>query len=282
LPHASTQGSIASRDGTHVGFQRFGAGRAVILLHGGMMAAQDFRELAQALAGSFCVYVPDRRGRGASGPYGPAYSVRRDCEDVLALAEHSGAERVFGLSSGAVIALETALLAPPTWRVAAYEPPYSIAGRDNAAWLERFDREVEAGDLPNALITVLRGTAGPRWVAFVPRPLLAAVLARVVRDEPPRGDRTDVAARALIPTMHWDGLMLRETTPGIERLRDMQARVLLMSGSRSPAFLRRGVARLLELIPHASHVELRGVGHVAADNGGKPGLVADALREFFE
>jgi pimeloyl-ACP methyl ester carboxylesterase len=282
LPHAPTQGSIPSRDGTPVGFRCFGSGRAIILLHGGMMTAQNFRELASTLASSFCVYVPDRRGRGASGPYGPAYSVRRDCEDVLALAEHTGAERIFGLSSGAIIALETALLVPPTWRVAAYEPPYSIAGRDNAAWLERFDHEVRAGDLASAFVTVLRGTAGPAWLAFIPRPLLAALFAHALRHDLTRGDPSDVPLKTLIPTMHSDALIVRETTPGIERLRAIQAEVLLMTGSRSPAFLRSGVARLFELIPKAKHVELPGVGHTAADNRGQPALVAEALRQFFE
>ena len=281
LPDDSTQGSIASRDGTRVGFRCFGAGRALILLHGGMMAGQNFRELARALARSFCVYVPDRRGRGASGPTGADYSVGRECEDVLALAEHSGAERIFGLSSGAIIALETALLAPSTWRIAAYEPPYSIAGRDNAAWLERFDRELLSGDLANAFVTVLRGTAGPSWLGFIPRPVLATLFGFALRRDVEHEDPSEVPLRALIPTMHFDALIVRETTPRVERLRDLEADVLLMTGSRSPAFLRSGVARLLKLIPRAEHVELPGVGHTAADNGAQPRLVAEALRQFF-
>ena len=38
---------------------------------------------------------------------------------------------------------------------------------------------------------------------------------------------------------------------------------------------------LSAVLPHARRVTLRGLGHTAADNGGKPDLVAAQLREFF-
>lgn len=34
-------------------------------------------------------------------------------------------------------------------------------------------------------------------------------------------------------------------------------------------------------LPHVRRVEFTGVGHLAADNSGKPELVAQALRQFF-
>ncbi len=42
-------------------------------------------QLAEAMAGSFTVYLPDRRGRGLSGPYGAGYSMQREVEDLDAL-----------------------------------------------------------------------------------------------------------------------------------------------------------------------------------------------------
>ncbi|WP_369184720.1 alpha/beta fold hydrolase [Streptomyces sp. Y1] len=51
--------------------------------------------LAEAPAGTFTVYVSDRRGRGLSGPAGAGYGLAAECEDIAALVGHSGAERVF-------------------------------------------------------------------------------------------------------------------------------------------------------------------------------------------
>jgi hypothetical protein len=39
-------------------------------MHTGMQAAQNFMLLAKALSDEFTVYLPDRRGRGLSGPPG--------------------------------------------------------------------------------------------------------------------------------------------------------------------------------------------------------------------
>jgi hypothetical protein len=58
-----------------------GSGPAVLLMHGGMQASQHFMKLADALSAEFTVYVPDRRGRGLSGPHGDDYSIVREVED---------------------------------------------------------------------------------------------------------------------------------------------------------------------------------------------------------
>jgi pimeloyl-ACP methyl ester carboxylesterase len=278
---AYTTGKLESLDGTVIGYRRCGRGPALILLHGGMMAAQNFTRLGAELGDSFTVFIPDRRGRGASGRYGDRYSVARDCEDVRKLAQETGAERVFGLSSGAIIALEAALCAPELKRVAAYEPPYSIAGRDNAQWLTRFDRELERGALPAAMVTVLLGTGDSRLLRLVPRRLLAALLGLGIRGDAAQLEPGDVPLRELIPTMHYDGQIVRETSLHTDSLRGLAAEVLLLGGSRSAEFLARGLDALERLLPHAARVTLDGVGHLAADNGGKPQQVAAALRAFF-
>ena len=67
MPVFTTE-SLRSADGNVLGYRRLGSGPGLILLHGGMMAAQNFMRLAELLSDSFTVYVPDRRGRGSSGP----------------------------------------------------------------------------------------------------------------------------------------------------------------------------------------------------------------------
>jgi pimeloyl-ACP methyl ester carboxylesterase len=281
LPAPHTTASIVSPDGTVLGYRQLGRGPALILLHGGMMAAQNFMKLGAALVDSFTVYIPDRRGRGSSGPYGNRYGIMRDCEDVRTLAQATGAERVFGLSSGAIIALETARVAPELKWVAAYEPPYSVAGRDNAEWLPGFDQEIARGDLAAAMVTVMKGTGDSLLLRLVPKWLVAKLMSRGIAGDAKHLRAGDVPIRELIPTMHYDALLVRETSPVIERLRELETRILLIGGSESAAFLRRALDLLESLLPNASRVTLTGVGHLAANNSGKPALVAEALRAFF-
>src|SRR5690349_14752157 len=101
-----TTGAVTSKDGTTIGYRRLGHGPAVVLLHGSMESAHSHIELAAALADAFTVYLPDRRGRGLSGPYSAEYSVQKDIEDMDALLTQTGAHYVFGISSGAIIWLQ--------------------------------------------------------------------------------------------------------------------------------------------------------------------------------
>ncbi|MEV6158989.1 alpha/beta hydrolase [Nonomuraea sp. NPDC052129] len=72
--------------------------------------------------------MPDRRGRGLSGPNGADFSLKREVEDLQALIATTGASQIFGLSSGALVVLRTDLVTPALDRVALYEPPLSIGG----------------------------------------------------------------------------------------------------------------------------------------------------------
>jgi alpha-beta hydrolase superfamily lysophospholipase len=77
--------SATSKDGTTIGFRQLGHGPGVVILHGGALASQHYMKLGTALAEKFTVYIPDRRGRGMSGPYGPHYSIEREDEDLDAV-----------------------------------------------------------------------------------------------------------------------------------------------------------------------------------------------------
>ena len=46
-----------------------GSGPCIILLHGGIMGSQNLMKLGTALSDKFTEYLPDRRGRGISGPF---------------------------------------------------------------------------------------------------------------------------------------------------------------------------------------------------------------------
>src|SRR3954468_7778585 len=107
---AYTTASIVSQDGTTVGYRQMGRGPAVALVHGGMMASQNLMNLGAALAGNFTAYLPDRRGRGLSGPFGEQFGIVKAVEDLQALIAHTGCEHIFGLSAGAIVALYAAVV----------------------------------------------------------------------------------------------------------------------------------------------------------------------------
>ncbi len=173
---------VRSRDGTTIGYQRVGAGPAVVLLHGAGQSSGNLTRLADALSVEFTVYVPDRRGRGRSGPYGEFHGLSTEIEDLSALLDASGANRLFGLSSGAVIAIETALVRPDITKLALYEPPLSFDGVVHGEWADQYERQLDAGRPGAALVTVLKATADRTSVIrWIPRRPLAAALDFAIR-----------------------------------------------------------------------------------------------------
>ena len=271
---------MESRDGTTIGYRQLGTGPGLILVHGSGQSSQNFMKLTGALSDAFTVVVPDRRGRGLTGPFGEAYGLQTECDDLRAIMAQTGAGFIFGLSSGAVICLRAALTVPEVVKAALYEPPLPVGGWSPAFWVDRYDDEVAKGDLASAFVTAMKGTQSvPR---FVPRfalvPLMRLALSRADLSKVGTGD---VHPLTLVTTLHYDAQLVREMESGLEEYRRVSLPVLLLGGSRSPAYLRRSLDALAGLLPRCTRVELRGVGHTAADNSGKPELVARELRAFF-
>jgi pimeloyl-ACP methyl ester carboxylesterase len=276
-----TKGSVRSADGTVIGYRQLGHGPGVILVHGGMQASQDFMKLATELSGQFTIYVPDRRGRGLSGPFGDNYSVIKECEDVAALVAKTGAQNIFGLSSGAIIALRTSLAMSNLRSVALYEPSLSVNGSIPVSWLPRYEREIAQGKITQALVTVFKGLpVGPPLFARSPRFVLAPVLALATRFvDNPEGD--DVAIKTLVPTQHYDMMIVEETADSMEDYKSVGADVLLLGGSKSPLFLKTSLDALGRQLPSVRRKTLDGLDHLSAANDGKPEFVAAELQRFF-
>jgi len=57
--------------------------------------------------------------------------------------------------------------------------------------------------------------------------------------------------------------------------------VLSLGGNQSAANFLSALDALEEVLPRVGHVQLSGVGHLAADDAGKPEHVAHELRRFF-
>ena len=271
-------GSVTSSDGTIIGYRQFGHGPGLILVHGGMMASQNFTKLASALADNFTVYVPDRRGRGLSGPYGDDYSIQKEVEDMQALVQRTRARNVFGLSAGAIVVLQSTLAIPSIDKIAVYEPPFF----SDTAWVSRLDRELAEDKLAAAMITVVKGTEDLSSLNWLPRFIAEPFMALAINAEAAEVKGDDVSLKELIPTMHYDPRLVDATRVNLERYGAINTRVLLLGGSQSPTYLRVGLDTLSTILPRVTRIELTGVGHLAADNEGKPEVVARELMHFLE
>ncbi len=273
--------SVISKDGTTIGYRQYGKGPGVILVHGSIMTTQNFMKLAVALSDTYTVYVPDRRGRGISGPHGNHYCLDRECEDIAALVNKTGAQNIFGLSSGAVVALHSALMLPSLHKIALYEPALLINGARPNAFVARYERELSQGKLGAAFVSIIKGTADTMSVGMVPRFILTPLMSFLMSLQAKKPEKDEVPLATLIPTMHYDAMLIAETEGQSDRYKQLQSEVLLLGGSRSYNELKISLAGLKKILPQCRSIEFPGVGHIAADNSGKPDMVAKELKDFF-
>jgi pimeloyl-ACP methyl ester carboxylesterase len=284
-----TTGSVVSRDGTRIGYLRVGRGPAVVLLHGSNESARSHTRLALALADAFTVYLPDRRGRGLSGPHRPDHSIRTEVEDLQAVLTGSGAQRVFGVSVSALIALEAARTQPAIRQIAAYEPALLMDTTRYTGWVRRFDQEMAQGKVAAAEITCMYGLdLAPPAFKLMGRRLAEALTNRAMNNEDKKAPSDTVTMRQLAPTLRWEGVLLAETAGTVGSFAEVPAEVLLLGGDmKRPAFIRPAFDAFARILPHNRRVRFPGLDHGgSADVGptnrhGKPEVVAPAIRSFF-
>jgi pimeloyl-ACP methyl ester carboxylesterase len=289
-----TTGSVVSVDGTRIGYRRLGQGPGVILLHGGVNGSQHMLKLGRALADAFTVYLPDRRGRGMSSTYGPAYNIQREDEDLAALVEHTAAECVFGPANGGLFALHGAIGLGRIRRVAAYEPLVLLGGPDDTAIRHTFttmqqmirgermgegimfsiqesvDREVRRGHMSSWVATAVH--------AF-PSRLGAGLIDLLLRYQRPRSG--NVAWRELVASLPTELDPVLDSEGTLDQYRQLDAQVLLIYGSETDPMFVACVEALHTVLPHSTVLRLPGLNHDSAQTYGKPETIAAALRLFF-
>jgi pimeloyl-ACP methyl ester carboxylesterase len=288
LQASETTGHVISRDGTRIGYRRLGQGPGLVLLHGSMESARSHTQLAEALADLFTVYLPDRRGRGLSGPYGPDDGIRQEVEDLDALLTETGAHNVFGVSASGLVALEAARTLPAVHKIAVYEPALLMDGSRLTAWLPRYDKEMAKGKVAAAMVTSMKGLKlGPPVMSVMPTWLLASLTDMLLKSEDKKAAPDDVTMRKLAPTLHYEGGLLAEMTGTLDTFGTVGAEVLLLGGSKGLPYLKPSLDALERVLPHARRVEFAGLDHGGSsdvspsNSGGKPEVVAPELRRFF-
>src|SRR5690606_22618649 len=115
-----------SKDGTKIAYSKTGKGKPLILVDGAFCHRKfgANEKLPQYLSNNFTVFSYDRRGRNESGNTLP-YSPQKEYEDLQAIIDEAGGNTyVYGISSGAALALESANAGVRMEKLALYEAPY--------------------------------------------------------------------------------------------------------------------------------------------------------------
>lgn len=268
--------TVPSGDGMRIGLHTLGAGDGLIIVGGAMRTALDYLPLAAALARRFEVHVMDRRGRGASGPQGTHYSIQQECQDLLAVQEHVGADAVFGHSFGGLVALEAAKLSTGFSRVAVYEPAMSLQGSLPTTWMPRYRQLLADGDTRGAFAHFLQRCGhAPAIVEKLPQWYLKTVLRVVVRK--PRWERLE----PLLLTNLREHELVLQAHDSLSSYSAISAPVLLLGGADSPAFSTRPMHELHDTLRDSTVELLADLDHNAPDEK-DPGPVAERLLRFLD
>lgn len=260
---------VTSKDGTIIAFDRLGEGPALILVGGAFERRAMDSETARLaslplLARHFTVFHYDRRGRGDSTDTQP-YAVEREIEDIEALIEEAGGSAfVFGISSGAALALEAAIrLGSKVEKLAMYEAPYNSDFTARQAWMDYRER------LAELLAADRQGDAVALFMMLVGMP---AGYVPGMRQHP-----SWPMWEAVAPTLAYDAAVLGEDASiPTARAAGVAAPALIMDGGASYPFMHVAAAALANVIPDARHRTLEGQTHEVA-----AGAIGPVLVEFF-
>lgn len=274
---AFTTHTIISKDGTHIGYRQVGAGaRGLIICHGAGRISQNYEKLALALAGSFTVYIPDRRGRGLSGPAGKGYDIHKAVEDLVAVIEHTGAAFIFAHSAGSLIALE-AMRTHPVSRLAVYDPPVSVDHSMPLGWLPAFEEALRNGRRKKAMAISLKGLGAIKELEKMPLGVFMLLVNMISLFEQKKAKGTRMLD--LLSTLPADIRMVQALDSTYGRYHDITIPVSLMAGANSQHYFRLGTTVLAGVLPQSVTTIFNGFDHYSPEE--KVTEIAASLRSFF-
>lgn len=259
---------VTSADGTQIGYSVIGNGPALVLVDGAMCSRDmgPATPLAEQLKDSFTVYTYDRRGRGESGDTKP-YATQRELEDLAAIiAAAGGSVKLYGISSGAALALEAANTLPGITAMVVYEAPFFTDTTRKPVptdYVEHMNALVANGDGGGAAKYFMqKGVNVPRFAIAMMQ------VTGMFRKMAPVGltlpyDTAFVApywTYKPIPANRWPNA----TMP-----------VLAVGGSKSDTWMQNAQKDIAAKLPNAQHRTLVGQNHMV-----KPEAIAPIIREF--
>lgn len=258
---------VRSADGTEIFAAEYGAGRPIVLVHGGMGEAAHWEDVGQLLAPSYRIVGIERRPYGRSGTPQSPHAMAREAEDVAAVLGKIGELAiVVGHSSGGVASLEAAMLQPANLAgLVLYEPPVQVGTPLGGDFQAAAEAALAAGDGDKALQIFMRDIVGfpdamlddmrsPNWRAGWEYMIM------------------------ILPNQMEDNRAIRALPLGVECYRAITVPTLLLRGTDSPKHLHERLAAVAGVLPDSRTVDLLGEGHNA--NMSSPQMVADAIAVF--
>jgi pimeloyl-ACP methyl ester carboxylesterase len=244
-----------SRDGTKLAYDKVGQGPALLLV-AGAFSYRKFPgqvQLANLLSESFTVYNYDRRGRGDSGDTQP-YDIAREIEDIEAMIDEAGGSaHVWGLSSGAVLALQAAARGVNITKLALHEPPFVVEAADRKPpqnFVIHITELIAANRRAEAIkYFMTKGMGAPSFIVTLMR-IMPGVWSRLM---------------AVAHTLPYDAALLDGYMEGKSLPTTLWSTVtmptLVLEGTESPAALRHGAQALAAVLPNAQLRSKKGLGH---------------------
>jgi pimeloyl-ACP methyl ester carboxylesterase len=200
-------------------------------------------------------------GRGESTDTLPC-AVEREIEDIEALiGANGGLAHLYGLSSGAALAMRAAArLGSKVTKLALYEPPYGVgdsAADEFAAYVSQMNELLETGRRSEAVALFLGDMMPPEALDAMKQssrwPLLEAVA----------------------PTLAYDNAVMGDGTLPIGEIASVLVPTLVLDGSESPSFLRESAEALAKALPRSVSKTLECETHRP-----EPAALAAVLREY--
>ncbi|MCC5929860.1 MAG: alpha/beta hydrolase [Cyclobacteriaceae bacterium] len=259
-----------SKDGTMIAFSRQGKGNPLILIDGAF-CHRNFGanvKLPQYLTNHFMVYTYDRRGRGESGNTLP-FSLEREFEDLQAVIdETSGDAFVYGISSGAALALEAVKYGVNIKKLVVFESPYIVDSSRNpfpANYLETIQSLLKENK-PAKAVKYFMGTGIglPPFVVWMMQLMPAWK-----------------QMKKIAHTLEYDTLLLKNYGSGEpfqnEDWQEVNIPVLVISGTKSEKWAQNAMKHLAEVLPDARHLDLEGQSHLVS-----PRVIAPHITNFLK
>ncbi len=254
---------VISKDGTSIAYDKSGQGFPVVLI-GGAMNWRTFAptvKLAELLAPHFTVINYDRRGRGDSSDTVP-YAPEREVEDLQALILAAGGSAfVFGISSGAALAILAAAKGLKIPKLILYEPPFIGADPsevqtppDFLPQLKNLIAENRRADAVKSFMKVVGVPGIIRWIA----PLMPFWK----------------TALTIAPTLAYDFTILKDQKVPVEELSQIKVPTLIMSGGATAPKLRKAAEATARALPGSTYQVLPKQRHDVSPEALAPAMIS--------
>jgi pimeloyl-ACP methyl ester carboxylesterase len=258
-------GTLISKDGTNIEYNKIGSGKPLILVDGAFYS-KDFgpvTKLAPLLAKNYTVFTYDRRAKGESGDTKP-YSVEKEIEDIAGLIDLAGGSAfLFGASSGAILALKAVASGLAVPKLALFEPPF-VGNPGNK-------RPANAFDLLSDMIA--KGNKGEAAAFFLRKVVgVPALMVFLLRLNP---DWKKMKANA--NSLPHELAVCGDFHIPANVISAVRCSTLVIDSIKSTTSLRDAAARVANALPDGLQKSLHGSSHDVA-----PEILAPELAGFFK